>query len=278
MRVVPAYLPRAQFLWVGGSLSCLEQTSLRSFVAHGYPVDLYAYTEIDGVPPGVNLCAAETILPARRIFRQSSGWAQGSYAGFADLFRYHLLRQKGGWWFDADIISIRPLPAPAGLRLASSFEGGYGQLANNCAIYAPVGHPALNWLCENAETALQTAEPEFGALGPYLVQRMVRELGCMDAVAPWWEFSPFPHTQLGRVVYARGARTRLIHLMRHVKYQIRALRDPDFRVGRLRPGTRALHLHNEIWRSSGWAKNGSYHAACLFESLKRRHGIACTAP
>ena len=32
----------------------------------------------------------------------------GSYAMFADMFRYLLLYLKGGWWSDLDMLCLRP--------------------------------------------------------------------------------------------------------------------------------------------------------------------------
>ena len=45
---------------------------------------------------------------ASDIFRYRDN---GSYAGFANFFRYELLRKRGGWWVDLDTICLRPFPA-----------------------------------------------------------------------------------------------------------------------------------------------------------------------
>ncbi len=44
-----------QFLWVGPSLSRLEQLSLASFVYHGHDVHLYTYEDVQGIPDGVTV-------------------------------------------------------------------------------------------------------------------------------------------------------------------------------------------------------------------------------
>jgi len=264
----------AQFLWIGGSLSLLEQLCLRSFVAHGYQVHLYTYGPVTGIPEGVRVLDGGEILSAERVFAYKNGWGRGSYAGFADLFRYHLLFQRGGWWFDTDFVSINPLPAPRDLWMASSFEGTAGPMANCCAMYAPApGHPALAWLRDAAEHELATVpEIGFGQIGPYLLQKLVSEQNLERCVAPWFEFSPYPQAQIGRLAY-QGNRAWIVERLRFVKYLLRQTRDPAFRAGYLRSGTRAMHLHNELWRDAGRDKNARYHRFSLFERLKRRHGL-----
>ena len=263
----------AQFLWIGERLSPMEQLALRSFVNHGYEVHLYTYGEVQNVPPGVICKAGTDILPAERIFKVAHGWGKDSYANFADLFRYHLLRLKGGWWFDMDFVSIRRFNDPAGLYFASSFEGAAGDLANCCAIHAPPGHPAITRLCEEAEDTLRRNETTgFGQIGPYLVQRIVQELGLCAKVAPWWEFSPYPQSQIDRLTYT-SLRGWFVEQLRLAKYLARQSYDRGFRAGCLRRKTRALHLHNELWRNAGRDKNARYHSFCLFERLKRRHNV-----
>jgi hypothetical protein len=263
----------AQFLWIGGKLSVLEQLALRSFLAHGYDVHLYTYQEVENVPAGVIRMPGAEILPADRIFTVTQGWGAGSYANFADLFRYHLLRKRGGWWFDIDFVSIKRLPTPENLYFASSFEGASGVLSNCCAIHAQPGHPVIERLCTEAEEELRR-EPDvgFGQIGPYMVQRLVRELKLEENVAPWWEFSPYPQGQISRLVYSSTGEW-LAEQLRFAKFLVRQLRDPGFKAGYLRRQTRALHLHNELWREAKRDKNARYHPRCLFERLKRRHGL-----
>lgn len=268
----------AQFLWISGALSPLEQLSLRSFVDHGYTVHLYTYGEVTGVPPGVSLKDACDILPRSRIYTfEAEGFGKGSYAGFADLFRYHLLYKKGGWWFDTDCISIRPLPCPSDLWICSSFEGCWGTVANSCAIYAPPGHPILARLCEES-TRIIAGENfgGFGATGPYLLHRIVAEYHLQAHVAPWWEFTPYPQKQIHLAVF-RGNRAWIKNSLRRVKFFVWQCLRRDFRAGYIRPGTRALHLFNEIWRAANIDKHARFHPRCLFERLKRRHGVVTPA-
>src|SRR5262245_22536768 len=97
----------AQFLWIGETLSKMEMLCLSSFIRTGYNVQVYCYGELD-LPAGVIQKNAADILPYDQVFTyRAPGFGCGSFAGFADRFRYHLLYEKGGWWFDMDFVSIR---------------------------------------------------------------------------------------------------------------------------------------------------------------------------
>ena len=99
-----------QGLWVGGRLSTLERLCIRSFCAHGHEFHLYHYDELHNVPriDGLRVINGEEILPRTAIFRSR----KGSLAYFSDRFRWELLRQRGGWWMDMDVICVRPLDFP----------------------------------------------------------------------------------------------------------------------------------------------------------------------
>ena len=45
----------------------------------------------------------------------------------------------------------------------------------------------------------------------------------------------------------------------------------EFRAGYIRKQTRAVHLHNEIWRNSGLNKNEIYHQGSLVGGLQRKY-------
>lgn len=262
----------AQFLWIGPRLSRMELLCLRSFVDHGYNVHLYTYAPIENVPPGVTLMDGRDILPETSIFKNGPGFGEGSYAGFSDLFRYHLIYKRGGWWFDMDFVSIRPFPEPPDLWFASSFENEWGVCANGCAIFAPPAHPALKILCTEAERILGEGPLRFGAIGPELVQHLVTNHNLQHHVSPWPEFSPYPWRQMFRLAM-RGRSDWLKDKLRLLRYLVRQFTNPHFNAGYLRKNTRALHLHNEIWRSSNINKNDRFYHRSLYEKLQKKHGV-----
>jgi hypothetical protein len=80
---------------------------MASFVQHGFHVRLWCYRPLD-VPVGVEVSDASTILPESDIGRFTQAGVKGSVTSFSNLFRYTLLAQHGGWWFDSDVLCLKP--------------------------------------------------------------------------------------------------------------------------------------------------------------------------
>jgi glycosyltransferase involved in cell wall biosynthesis len=101
-------------LWIGRHLSKLELLTIHSFLQHGHEFHLWLYDDLDApLPKGVVVEDAEAILPRSRIVHKrtndrETGVGRGSLAPFADLFRYKLLYEKGGYWVDMDVTCLRP--------------------------------------------------------------------------------------------------------------------------------------------------------------------------
>src|SRR5262245_13716406 len=60
-------------LWIGSRLGRVERACLRSFLRHGHAVRLYSYGPVEGVPEGVRLADAASILPREAIIRHEAG-------------------------------------------------------------------------------------------------------------------------------------------------------------------------------------------------------------
>lgn len=97
-------LPIIQSLWIGTELSLNEQLSIASFLYHGHEFHLYVYNELKNVPEGTILKNANSIIPEADIFQYNGG----SYAGFADWFRWKLLFEEGNFWVDTDVVCLKP--------------------------------------------------------------------------------------------------------------------------------------------------------------------------
>ena len=93
-----------QSLWVGDKLSQMEKYSIKSFLNTGHEFHLYTYGKVDGIPKGVKVLDGNTIMPAKEIFR-----LQKTFLPFSDIFRYKMLYEKGNYWVDVDLISIKKL-------------------------------------------------------------------------------------------------------------------------------------------------------------------------
>lgn len=115
-------------LWIGDTLSVLEQLSIHSFLAHGYSFHLWVYEPVNNIPTGTIVCQADTIISEDAIFaymhKNKFGHGKGSYAGFSDIFRYKLLYEHGGWWTDMDITCLKPLPSVSDYLFRSNDNKG----------------------------------------------------------------------------------------------------------------------------------------------------------
>jgi Alpha 1,4-glycosyltransferase conserved region len=230
-----------QGLWVGDRLSVMEQLCIRSFQKHGHRFVLYVYGDTAGIPPGTVVADGNSILPASRIFTYRE---HKTYAGFANIFRYKLLLEKGGWFVDADLVCLRPFDFQD--QYVFSSEGINGrQVVNVGAIKAPPGSEILQYAWDACEQ-MYTAELTWSQCGPTLFGKAVEALSLQRHVQPWRAFCPVHFSAWNSVL------------------------DPSVPWNFPRQ-THAIHLWNELWRRSGQNKDARYDAGCLYEQLKQRY-------
>jgi hypothetical protein len=230
-----------QSLWIGPGLSTLEQLVIRSFLTNGHDFHLYAYEAIAGVPEGATLMDAGRILPSSRIFRYTGN---GSFAGFANFFRYKLLLETGGWWVDMDTVCLRPFDFDMEYVISSEMCAG-APVIDIAALKAPPGSP----LTEYAWGVCQSKDPKalrWGETGPRLLAEAVQHCGLTQYVRPPDTFCPVPYSAWDSVLSPEANLT-------------------------FGPDTYALHLWHELWRNSGQDKDARYPASCFFEQLKGRY-------
>jgi hypothetical protein len=234
-------------LWIG-ELSNLERLAMASFVANGHEVHLYAYEEMDGVPAGVRVIDANTVLPEERIFRYgpAAGRVEGSVAIFADRFRYKLLYEKGGWWADADMVCLKPLD------LEAAFVFGYDTATsiNNAMLRMPAGSDLAASLYETALTLGE--DTKHARTGPVLLTEEVTKFGMEQYALPPKAFYPV-YYQYAEFLLKADTSDRIL---------MRALRD-----------SYCVHFWNEFLRLRGRDKNAAYPASSIYEQLKARFGV-----
>jgi hypothetical protein len=235
-----------QSLWIGARLSALEQLSIQSFLDHGHAFHLYVYQDVAERPPGVVLKDANEILPESAIFEYPD---RKSVSAFANIFRYKLLLERGGWWADTDMVCLRPLDFSDAHVFASEIVALRGAAApqtvvGSCLIRAPAGSPAME-LALRRSLARDRATLRWGEIGPRLVGEVVDALGLARFVQPPAAFCPIGY----------GAWRELI-----------APQPPS-----LPPDAYAVHFWNEMWRLAGLDKDADYPVSCLYERLKDRH-------
>ena len=263
----------AQFLWVEGSLSIMEQLCLNSFLRNGYEVHLYTYKPVGNIPDGVVTLPAVEILPDIDVFKSLDFAGRStSYTALADLFRLELLYQRGGWWFDMDMICLQHMLPPVPFTVASTWEGEFGECACNCAIWGPKGDSSIGELRHQAmRLALEKRSMlRFGEIGIFLLQSLIKNYSLERHVAPWWEFCPYPWRLVHRLAQ-RNAKEFIVDRLRDVKHRVWQKVDPNFKAAYPRSNSRTIHFHNEIWKASNLPKDEAYFPLSPVEVLKRRY-------
>lgn len=201
-------------LWVGDELSPMERACIQSFLGKGFEYHLYCYRPIGNAPVGCRLCDASSVLPESRIIRYTRGPGRGSVALFANMFRYKLLHEIGGWWADTDMFCLTGTLPDAGVVLSQEDARGL----NNAIMRLPAGHPLLQAGYEACVSRGEDAD--WGDTGPRLLTRLTTEFDLSGSVFAPEVFYPLSYRQFWfpfdprRTAYAadrmRGAAT--IHL------------------------------------------------------------------
>lgn len=260
-----------QGLWIGSKLSQIELACISSFLSNGHAFHLYAYQQFDHLPNGCTWKDANEIIPEQDIFTYEKGPGKGSYAAFANLFRYKLLFERGGWWSDMDVICIKPLPSPARMFIAAEWKPQpsrwSGAIRTRLTRLERFGL-SLEWFkslinkkklnnnllfCLPGEKLMEKAfaiafkaknnELNWGETGPNLMNRLIDDHGFLQT------------TDIGDPSFFQPI----------AAYQLELFFDPNARP----PVDQAitLHLYNELWRRMGKSKDGPFPEGSLIQRL-----------
>jgi hypothetical protein len=256
-------LPIIQSLWVGGQLSLIEQLSISSFLKNNHEFHLYTYGDVENIPEGTVVKDANEILDKKNIFT----YCNGSYAGFADWFRWELLYKKGGFWVDTDMICLKPFDFDTDLIFGSESR----QLVCPAVLGFPPKHDFCKFIkdsCENPNAILPydrtktkkkklkrkllgkgRESMEWGETGgPEGFTKALDYFGIREHAKPFVYFYPI-HFDNWFTVY-----------------------DDTFKKGiQLFADTYAIHLWNEMSRREKFDKNATFHKDSLIEQLKRKY-------
>lgn len=236
-----------QSLWIGESLGPLQELSIASFLFHGHEYHLHCYQKIGNVPSGVVVKDAGETLPASAIFSYPSGPGCGSVAAFANLFRYKLLLEKGGWWVDTDVVCLRAFDFAAPVVLASEATRDSYKVTN-ALMRLPAGHRVAR-LCYEAADREDPRKLTWGMTGPKLLTCVVQQTHDHDAVKPPLVFCPIPYWQWESLLDA----------------------DPAACNSLITADTYAVHLWHEMWRRKGIHQQRSVPPTSYLAHLRRTY-------
>jgi hypothetical protein len=191
-----------QSLWIG-KLSLLERLSMASFIANGHRYHLYTYDDVGSVPPGVEVHDAAAVIPQQEVFQYRAGKEKGGYSGFADLFRYKLLLEKGGWWCDTDMVCLKPFRFEAPM-IASERHWLWRRKLSVAVLLFPPGHPLMQAAYADASRC-DKDRLRFAGNGEPLLRRHVRRLKLESCVAAPEVFNPIDWWRSGVIGEAGSA-------------------------------------------------------------------------
>jgi len=256
--------PIIQSLWVGDKLSTFERLSVASFLANGHDFHLYTYTDLANAPKGTHLKDANEIIPEKKIFT----YRKGSYAGFADWFRWKLLFKKGNFWVDTDTVCLKPYLFDESIVFGLQ---SVGSIAVGTVLF-PAGHKLCDFLennCNSPHSFLpydsleiklrkikrkllgsKRSSAEWGALGgPEAFTKAIKYFNLIKFAKPPTYFYPVHYSRWNSIfdkTLANGAA--------------------------LFKNSYSIHLWNEMARHcKGFDKNASFPKDSLFEQLKRKY-------
>jgi hypothetical protein len=166
---------KANFFWHGSSLSLYEKACISSFVKNGFDVRLHSFDPRLEVPTGTTLVDALSIAEPEETSLRTQGGMKGCLASFSNIYRYRLLSQEAGWWFDTDVFCLADSEAFLEIQerspgISVGFETETG--LNNAVMYVSESRFAreLEVLAVAKGYIL-----EWGAIGPQLVTEYYRE-------------------------------------------------------------------------------------------------------
>jgi hypothetical protein len=245
---IPAERIIVQGLWIGKSLSLMEQLSIRSFLANDHEYHLYVFEDVENVPMGVTLKNANEILSADRIFKYKQ---HDSFSAFSNFFRYKLLHERGGYWVDTDLVCLKPFRFSTDYVFAQEELTDEAKRIGSDVIFVP---PA----CEFIQFCLETSEAkdpdslQWGEIGPDLITAAVSKFDLNEYVQPYTIFNPI----------------NWWHWQDFIKDDM----NTQFRIKRrLKNECHSIHLWHEMWRRNGADKDRIYPRKSLYERLKRQY-------
>jgi hypothetical protein len=238
--------------WHGSPLGPYQLMAMRSFVDHGHRVELFTYDPGIAVPDWIVRRDANEVWPTSHILIYRNGLARGSFALHANLFRYAMLHQLGGWWVDLDVILLRhELPRQ---DIFFSLETHDPIKATTSVLKFPAGHPALS---ESLARCIAAGEaPLYGETAVDLFTEMVakHQLGC--------------HGKAMQETYPLSA------------LDVPAMFDPaqrDQLHARCAKST-FVHLFNETWRRAGIPSYLGPPAGSFIDDMLRSRGFEAPLP
>jgi hypothetical protein len=232
-----------QGLWIGKSLSVMEQLSITSFIKNGHEYHLYVYEDVKDIPQETIIKDADEIIPEEDIIKYKYR-GRYSYTGSADVFRYKLLFEKGGYWADTDTVCLRPFDFQSDYVFGEERDDDGSMKVAIGVIKAPAGSEFMQF-CYNVCLQKNPYNLTWGEIGNKLIDKAINKFELTSCILPYKTFYPISWWNW----------TDILNPWVEIKIETTEIY--------------AVHLWNEMWRMNKADKNGIYHPLCLYEKLKK---------
>lgn len=232
-------------MWIGDDLSNVEKLSINSFLKNGHDFHLYVYDDIKGIPDGVVVKDANSILDRSNIFkfksmlgREGNEVGNEGFSGFADWFRYVLIHKKGGWWSDLDSICLKKFDIFRPYFFTTM--NGKGSWVTNGIFKTPKNSLVMLFCMKYCESVGKDAE--WLKTGPSLLYKAYN----------YYNLDCFGKTKEVFDVFKGG----------QILFQ-----DKDLDLGE----AYSVHMYNSHLEKAGKNKNGTFPKNSFFEKMKRKY-------
>ena len=241
-------------LWLGNSLSKMEQLCIKSAVIQGIKPRVFVYEKPQNselLNEYVTWADAKDILPEQKIYATASSLGRHpTYATFSNTFRYKFLYGHGGWWSDMDNVFVQPLNIPRKIIMPGERMHGNIRPMSNIMIF-PAKDPYIARCLEKAQDQENVGlNLNYPNLGPRLMHEVLLE--------SYPEYSEY-------MLHS--------HIFNPIPWSaVRSLRESlgNFRLPK---STITVHLYQEEWMQKGIDKNGQFPQDSPYETLKRQFGV-----
>lgn len=253
-------------VWVGDAISPIEALCMKSFIQNGMHVKLNAYNLVGGVPQDVELCDANLIIPKKEVFKH-----MGSYAAFADLFRWKLMYNKGGYYVDTDVLCLQRFEFKEDVIVGWEHENTL--ITPTVLGFKKAGHELAKQMLYNAMHPL--------AIRPYDPFK-IQKKKFLKRLLPWkvraigWGNSAGP-IGLTNEYFLDETHYGITPLPQEVFYKISYPEGEQFVIPNgvsldtLRQESYAAHLWNEMWRRNGIDKNKPFPKTSFIGQAMERY-------
>jgi len=233
-------------LWVGEPLSTMERLCIESHLQNGHEYHLWTYGPLEA-PDGVIIEDGNDILPESEIFSYSGPKSEGggSVSAFSNLFRYRLLKERGGWWCDTDVVALKPFEFDDPYIFASEISKTGSSTPTTCVIKVPQHSDIMN-MCYEKSLSVDRGTVGWGTIGPKLLSESVFKCELEEYIVAYNVFCP-------------------------VNW-FNARKEPPIYNWKFFESTCAVHMWQEMWRRKGLNKDDQYPGS-LYEELKNCYFI-----